>query len=30
VEAILAGWKVPVEIPRKNPVVEARIEQGVW
>jgi hemerythrin len=30
VEAILAGWKAPVESPPKLPVVETRIEQGVW
>jgi hemerythrin len=30
VEAILAGWKAPVESPRTKPLVETRIEQGVW
>jgi hemerythrin len=30
VDAILAAWKAPVESLRKNPVIETRIEQGVW
>ena len=30
VEAIIAGWKMPVESARVKPVVESRIEVGVW
>lgn len=30
VEAVLAEWKAPAEIPRRLPVQETRIEQGVW
>ncbi|MFZ1084508.1 MAG: bacteriohemerythrin [Terracidiphilus sp.] len=30
VDAVLAGWKAPAEIPRRLPTQETRIEQGVW
>jgi hemerythrin len=30
VDAILAGWKSPLEISSKIPASESRIEQGVW
>ncbi len=30
VEAILAGWKTPIEMPRRIQASETRIEQGVW
>jgi hemerythrin len=30
VDAILNGWRAPVERQQLSPVVEAKIEQGVW
>jgi hemerythrin len=30
VDAILNGWRAPIESPQLKPVVETRIEQGVW
>jgi hemerythrin len=30
VDSAIAGWKTPVEMPRRMPVNESIIEQGVW
>jgi hypothetical protein len=30
VEAILAGWKAPVQSPQISSTIESRVELGVW